>query len=49
MDIYTESALKAILTLSSDTLKDVLFRSVGNISDFTNLKKRTITVEIPQR
>ena len=44
MDIYTESAIKVILTLSSDTLKDTFFHLGGNISDLTNLTNHTSEV-----
>ena len=37
MDSYTESSLKDILTLSSDTLKGTSFHLGGNISDLPNL------------
>ena len=44
MDSYTESALKDILTPSSDTLKDTFFHLGGNISDLTNLTNNTSEV-----
>ena len=44
MDSYTEYALKAILTLSSDTLKDTFFHLGGNISDLNNLTNNTSEV-----
>ena len=49
MDTYTESTLRDILTLSSNTLKDTLLQLGGNIIDLPNLKNHTSEVEIVQR
>ena len=49
MDTYTESTLRDILTLSSNTLKDTLLQLGGKIIDLTNFKNHTSEVEIVQR
>ena len=45
----TDSILKAILSLSSDTLKDAFVNMGENISDLLDLKKRTVALDIERR
>ena len=49
MDYSTESVIQYIIPLSYDTFKDSLFHLGGKISDFSDLKKRTVAVEISRR
>ena len=48
MEDSTGSLLQGILAPSVDTLKDTLFHLGVNISDLTNFKKQTVTVEVAQ-
>ena len=45
----TDSILQATHHLSFDTPKDTFIYMGGNISDFSNLKKQTVTSEIERR
>ena len=45
----TESILQAIMTLSYDILKYTFIHMGGKISDLTNLKKWTVTLDIKRR
>ena len=45
----TEYFLQCILALSSGILKDVSLQLGGNISDFTDLKKRIVVMDTAQR
>ena len=49
MEDSTDSVLRDIITLSSETLKYALFRLGGDIRYFTNQKKQTVTVDIERR
>ena len=45
----TESIIQGIPALSTETLKDTFLHLVGYISDFTDLKKYTVVVNIVWR
>ena len=49
MENSNESFLQGILDLSYDTLKYYFLHFEGGISEFHNLKKCTVKVEIAQR
>ena len=49
MEDSTDYTLQAILPLSYDTLKDAFIHMGGNISDFPDLKKQTVALEIEKR
>ena len=49
MEDSTDSLIRGILYLSSDTPKEALFNLGGDISELPELKKRTVAVEIIQR
>ena len=46
---FTDSILQSILPLSYDTLKCDFIHMGGNISDFTDLKKQIVSLEIERR
>ena len=46
---YTESIFKDIISLTYDTLKDAFIHMDGKISDFPDLKKQTVTLDIERR
>ena len=46
MEDSTNYTLQGIISLSSDTFKDALFRLGVNISELPKLKKHTVMVDI---
>ena len=45
----TKTTNDSIIPLSYDTLKDAFIHMGGNISDFPNLEKQTVALEIERR